>query len=85
MTIACSHLLSCHLELTICRGKSNLLAQVDQPNILNDSGKILQSVSNQLAGARSVAVQTDQVKISKLVDVSLRKKDKLEWLRLNKL
>ena len=85
MTIACSHLLSCQLELTIRRGKSNLLAQVDKPDILNDSGKILQSVSNQLAGARSVAVQTYQVQISKLVDVSLRKKEKLEWLRLNKL
>ena len=59
------------LKFTICRVQTNLTAQVLDPNILNDPSKILQSVSYQEGRARSVAVKTDDVQISKLVDLGL--------------
>ena len=62
------------LKFTICRVQTNLTAQVLDPNILNDPSKILQSVSNQEGRARSVAVKTDDVQISKFVDLGLLKK-----------
>ena len=61
------------LKFTICRVQTNLTAQVLDPNILNDPSKILQSVSYQEGRARSVAVKTDDVQISKLVDLGLLK------------
>jgi len=65
--------ISFKLELTISSLNVQLLAQVSDPNILNNPSKIIQSVCNKLGGSGSVAVKTHIVQIAKIVDASLYK------------
>ena len=52
-----------------------LVTQIIQPNLINESSKILHRIGNPLERSSFVTVKRDQLKISKLLEVSLDQRD----------
>ena len=51
-----------------------LVTQIIQSDLLNESSKIIQSIGNQLGRPSFGAVQRDQVKVAQLLEVGLDKR-----------